>query len=79
MAETEARVPLHVALQHVHEVVHVMQPWADRLDVAGSIRRRRPDIGDIDIVCLLQPEAVWPLGHELKAEGAESLHVSELT
>jgi len=29
-----------------------LQPYCSRLEIAGSIRRRRPEVGDIDLVCL---------------------------
>ena len=29
-----------------------LQPHCDRLVIAGSIRRHRPEVGDIDLVCL---------------------------
>ena len=30
-------------------------PWCKRIDIAGSVRRKRPVCGDIDIVCLPRP------------------------
>jgi DNA polymerase/3'-5' exonuclease PolX len=29
-----------------------LQPYCSRLEIAGSIRRRRPEVGDIDLVCI---------------------------
>jgi DNA polymerase/3'-5' exonuclease PolX len=31
-----------------------LQPHCDRLVIAGSIRRHRPEVGDIDLVCIPQ-------------------------
>ncbi|MDX2138587.1 MAG: hypothetical protein SF123_10875, partial [Chloroflexota bacterium] len=32
-------------------VVNLLAPHCQRIDIAGSIRRKMSDIGDIDIVC----------------------------
>ena len=29
-----------------------LAPHCDRIEIAGSIRRRKPDVGDIEIVCI---------------------------
>jgi DNA polymerase/3'-5' exonuclease PolX len=29
-----------------------LQPHCSRMEIAGSIRRRRPEVGDIDLVCI---------------------------
>jgi len=34
----------------------VLAPFCERIEVCGSIRRARPEVGDIDILCLAKPE-----------------------
>ncbi len=34
-----------------------LAPFCDRIEIAGSIRRQCPEVGDIDIVCLPKGEA----------------------
>ncbi len=34
------------------EVKTKLQPFCDRIEIAGSIRRRRPFVHDIDLVCI---------------------------
>jgi DNA polymerase (family 10) len=38
-------------------IIEALAPFCERIEVAGSIRRRRPVVGDIDIVCLPKPGA----------------------
>lgn len=33
-------------------VVERLRPYCDRVEIAGSVRRRRPTVGDIEIVCI---------------------------
>lgn len=33
-------------------IVATLKPWCERIDIAGSIRRNRPFVGDIDIVLM---------------------------
>lgn len=49
---TGVRVPLAEADAVAHELVAVLDLGCDRIAVAGSIRRRRPDIGDVEIVAV---------------------------
>lgn len=57
MSKNGRRVPRAEALAVAEQVVEEIRPWCDRVEVAGSVRRLRPDVGDIDIVC--QPSLWW--------------------
>lgn len=46
------RIPLAEAQALAAEVVEFLAPYCTQIAVAGSIRRERPTIGDIEIVCL---------------------------
>lgn len=43
------RIPLAEASMLAHQVVKLLEPYANRIEVLGSIRRGRPDVGDIEI------------------------------
>jgi DNA polymerase/3'-5' exonuclease PolX len=49
VAET-TRIPLAVAQQLADEVVELLDEWSVRLAVAGSVRRGRADVGDVEVV-----------------------------
>lgn len=34
------------------ELVELLKPACERIVIAGSIRRRRPDVGDIELLCI---------------------------
>lgn len=55
---TGTRVPLVQAEAIARDLRDRLRPGCQRLEVAGSIRRRRPDVGDIELVAepILQPE-----------------------
>jgi DNA polymerase/3'-5' exonuclease PolX len=52
----KTRIPLADADWLAEEVVDLLAPFCDRIAVAGSIRRRRPDVGDIEIVAIPKTE-----------------------
>lgn len=50
------RIPLSEADQRAKAVVAMLSPFCERIAIAGSIRRRREDVGDIEIVCVPKVE-----------------------
>lgn len=34
------------------QICERLRPYCDRCEIAGSVRRRKPDVGDIEIVCI---------------------------
>lgn len=34
------------------EIVRVLRPYCDKIEIGGSIRRQKPVVGDIEIVCI---------------------------
>lgn len=46
------RLDLLAAARVAHRVVAWLTPGCSRIEVAGSIRRRRPDVGDVEIVAV---------------------------
>jgi DNA polymerase/3'-5' exonuclease PolX len=56
MSATELRVPLDQARALAVEVEDLLRGSCLRLEVAGSIRRGRPDIGDLELVAIPRVE-----------------------
>jgi DNA polymerase/3'-5' exonuclease PolX len=50
-AETR-RTPLLHARRTAEEVLDALAPWVDRAEIAGSIRRERPEVKDIEVVAI---------------------------
>jgi DNA polymerase (family 10) len=46
------RIPLARAQAIAARIIERIGPFCERIEIAGSIRRERPDVGDIDIVAL---------------------------
>jgi DNA polymerase (family 10) len=44
------RFPRHEALAVADEFLAYLMPFCDRIAIAGSLRRRKPDVGDIEIL-----------------------------
>lgn len=49
---SKSSIDLATATRWASYVVDQLRPLCDRIEVAGSIRRRKPTIGDIEIVCI---------------------------
>jgi DNA polymerase (family 10) len=50
MSASEGRVPLNVAVETATRMVEALRPLAGRVAYAGSLRRMRDTIGDVDIL-----------------------------
>jgi DNA polymerase/3'-5' exonuclease PolX len=61
MSSATDRRPLAEALNIANDIVAKLAPHCEQIEVAGSIRRRRPTIGDIEIVCVPLPYNPSPL------------------
>jgi DNA polymerase/3'-5' exonuclease PolX len=48
----KGRVTLELAQEIAAEIVGLLSPFCSRIEVAGSIRRRKAEVGDIEIVCV---------------------------
>ena len=61
MSTTATRLPLATADEVAAKVVKLLKPHCERIDEAGSVKRRRPTIGDLEIVCIPKPYDPSPL------------------
>lgn len=52
-------------------IVDLLKPSCDRIEIAGSIRRRKPTVHDIDIVCI--PHSTGQLSSSLRTLGSVRL------
>jgi DNA polymerase/3'-5' exonuclease PolX len=46
------RMPIEVARNMAEKIVGELEPLCHRIEIAGSIRRGRPFVNDIDLVCI---------------------------
>jgi len=67
MTEREMVMELERAQGIAREVIDRLSPYCQRIEVAGSVRRRRPQVRDIDIVLI--PSDPWNLSHEIAGLG----------
>lgn len=65
IVQEDQTVILADALRIAEHVRDSLAPHCARIEIAGSIRRRRPDVGDIEIVCIpkfeLDPDSLIPI------------------
>jgi DNA polymerase/3'-5' exonuclease PolX len=61
MSSATTRRPLAEAQAVADEILAQLAPHCEKISLAGSIRRQRPTIGDIEIVCIPQPYESAPL------------------
>ena len=52
MTMEKTRCPLSRAEEIANEVVKLLEPGCERAVIAGSIRRRKPEVGDIEILAI---------------------------
>lgn len=58
-----AKFLLNSAEAQAQAIVKKLAPYCKKIEIAGSIRRRRPRVNDIDIVLI--PSDIWNLNQEI--------------
>ncbi|MBA7476958.1 hypothetical protein ES707_12354 [subsurface metagenome] len=69
-------ISLERAQRIAEEVVKLLSPYCKRIEVAGSVRRRKPWVNDIDLVLI--PHDLWNLHHEIRGLGAMKMSGSKI-
>lgn len=52
----KTKMPYAQALQRARELVAQLKPACERIEIAGSLRRRRSEVGDIELVAIPRPD-----------------------
>ena len=53
--ESEITWPLAIAENWANDIMELLRPHCERLEIAGSIRRKKSRVGDIEIVAIPKP------------------------
>ena len=62
-----SKIALERAQKIADQVIKRLSPYCKKIEVAGSVRRKRPWVNDIDFVLI--PDDLWNLHHEIKGLG----------
>jgi DNA polymerase (family 10) len=62
---------LEVATKYAEQIARVLSPYAYRIEIAGSIRRRRPECHDVDLVIIPRDRMALEKRALLNAQGLE--------
>src|SRR5262245_52210103 len=65
---TATRMPLTEAVPIAENVYRILAPSCDRITIAGSIRRQRPTIGDVEILCIPRQVPAGLFGDEMTTD-----------
>ena len=73
MSKADIRLPLAAARDLAEELAGMLGPFCDRIEIAGSIRREKPDCGDIELVCIprIEVTSVQTVPNDLFGEPVE--------
>ena len=69
---------LEQAKQIANNIKEILTPYCDRIEIAGSIRRRKPIVHDIDIVLIEKPESALIIPSILATIGTLTLNGSKI-
>lgn len=65
---TKTKTPYAEALASAERLADVLRPSCERLLIAGSLRRKKPEVGDIEIVVIPRTEPVTDMFGEISGE-----------
>ncbi len=76
---TKQRFPLSVAEVVAEELVELLSPVCERIQIAGSLRRKKAEVGDIELLCVPNWQAVLDLfGEEVESMSLLDGHIETL-
>lgn len=58
MSNSRLRLTYHEAMEKANPIVAGIKPYCERVEIAGSLRRKCETVGDIEIVCIPRQEQV---------------------
>jgi len=64
MSTTEIKLPLHQAQRLAKRLVEILAPHCERIDIVGSVRMEKSQVGDIEIVCAPKKVPIGLFGDE---------------
>ncbi len=53
---------LYFMTRLAHQVKGQLAPYCDRIEIAGSVRREKPEVSDIEVLCIPKPAPLTLLG-----------------
>ena len=56
-----AAYPLEVAQKIAVDICYKLQPFCEKINIAGSVRRKKPEVKDIEIVCVPKQETQYDM------------------
>lgn len=59
----DLRQPRDKALLIAQALISLLKPHCKRIEICGSLRREKPDVGDIDIVAIPSPTLLEHTDH----------------
>lgn len=68
IAQSEAPIQLADAQQVIYELVDLLRPTCERIEIAGSVRRGKPEVHDAEVVIIPTPDLL-PLTDKFIADG----------
>lgn len=70
MSATNSRWPQHIARALADRIVAELAPFCERIEIAGSLRRNLPNVGDIDLVVLPKSGMAEAMRQRIKRNAA---------
>ena len=72
------RIPRARALMLAQGLIETLRPHCERIEIAGSLRRGKPDVGDIELVCIPKADEMRDLFGGVTLADLESARTASL-
>lgn len=55
---SKSKMPLEAARRHAEEIIALLEPFCERIEIAGSIRRGKAEVSDVELVAIAKIEPI---------------------